>query len=175
MIEPAIGPLESPIEAQACAQLMAASEPWITLGRGCDALLAMLSDETRERYLARQGETLVGVLVLEMKGAFVGYIQTVFVAPEFRDQGIGTRLVHFAEQRILRDVPNVFLCVSSFNPRARRLYERLGYRVVGELSDYLIYGQSEILLRKSLGPIIDYRPRSRTAGENRLAAGTGLA
>ena len=164
MLKLAICPMESALEAHACAQLMVASEPWITLGRGYDASLAVLSDETRERYLALQGKALAGFLVLDMKGAFVGYIQTVCVAPKFRNLGIGTQLIRFAEQRIFREAPNVFLCVSSFNLRARRLYERLGYHVVGELGDYLIGGQSEILLRKSLGPISNYRPLDHPGG-----------
>jgi RimJ/RimL family protein N-acetyltransferase len=36
----------------------------------------------------------------------------------------------------------MFLCVSSFNPRARALYERSGYRFVGELPDYVVDGHS---------------------------------
>jgi len=43
--------------------------------------------------------------------------------------------------------------VSSFNPRARALYERLGYEMIGELKDYLIEGASELLMRKTIGPI----------------------
>jgi ribosomal protein S18 acetylase RimI-like enzyme len=65
-------------------------------------------------------------------------------------------MVAFAEQRILKASPNVFMCVSSFNHDARRLYERLGYRVVGELTDYLVHGHSEILLRKTTGPMAGF-------------------
>jgi ribosomal protein S18 acetylase RimI-like enzyme len=43
--------------------------------------------------------------------------------------------------------------VSSFNPRARELYERLGYEFIGELKDYLVRGHSELLMRKTIGPI----------------------
>lgn len=43
-----------------------------------------------------------------------------------------------------------FLCVSSFNPRARALYERLGYELIGELKDFVIDGASELLMRKRL-------------------------
>jgi hypothetical protein len=46
--------------------------------------------------------------------------------------------------------------VSSFNPDARRLYERLGYSVVGELKDLIVPGHSEILLRKTLGPLTEF-------------------
>ena len=92
-----------------------------------------------------------------MHGAFVGYIQTVCVDADARGSGTGTRLVEFAEKRIFADVPNVFLCVSSFNPRARKLYERLGYELVGELKDYLIRGESEFLMRKSIAPLREFR------------------
>jgi ribosomal protein S18 acetylase RimI-like enzyme len=88
-----------------------------------------------------------------LAGAFVGYIQTICIDPNCRGQGLGTRLLAFAEERILSQFPNVFMCVSSFNHDARRLYQRLGYRVVGELSDYIVAGHSEILLRKTLGPL----------------------
>jgi ribosomal protein S18 acetylase RimI-like enzyme len=53
-----------------------------------------------------------------LTGAFVGYIQTVCVAPAERSHGLGTELIRFAEERIFRRFPNVFMCVSSFNTRA---------------------------------------------------------
>jgi ribosomal protein S18 acetylase RimI-like enzyme len=51
--------------------------------------------------------------------------------------------------------------VSSFNHGARRLYERLGYREVGELANYIVEGYSEILLRKTRGPLTTYTPETR--------------
>ena len=150
----AIRPLETREEAEACALMMAGTDPWITLRLGHDACLRVLLDETRERYVAYEGGRLAGVLVLNVRGAFVGYIQTVCAAPEYRGKGVGTALVAFAEERIFRDHKNVFICVSDFNPGARRLYERLGYRLVGELTDYIVAGHSELLLRKTRGPLV---------------------
>ena len=148
----AIAPMKTESEARTCARLMAGSEPWVTLGRGYEASLEVIQDATREVYLARQGGEIVGFLILCMTGAFVGYIQTVCIHPDHRGQGLGARLVDFAEDRILRESPNVFMCVSSFNRGAQRLYQRLGYTVVGELTDYIVPGHSEILLRKASGP-----------------------
>lgn len=148
-----IRPLGEDADARLCARMMCASEPWITLGRDYEASLAILRDPTRESYVGRRGTELVGFIVLNMAGALVGYIQTVCVAPEYRGRGIGSALVRFAEERIWDDAPNVFLCVSDFNAAARRLYERLGYAVVGELKDYVVAGHSEILMRKSRGPL----------------------
>jgi len=128
---------------------MASSEPWLTLGRTFDACLTLLLDPTREVYVAHDG-TLRGFIILNMRmGPFTGYIQTVCVAPDARGTGIGSQLVAFAEERIFRESANVFLCVSSFNPRARSLYERLGYHTIGEIPDFIIRGASEILMRKT--------------------------
>jgi hypothetical protein len=54
------------------------------------------------------------------------------------------------------------MCVSSFNHDARRLYQRLGYQAVGELIDYIVRGHSEILLRKTLGPLTGFVGRGPT-------------
>ena len=149
----AIRPLSGDQEARRCASMMCASEPWITIGRDFDQSLKIVSDPTREVYVAENNGRTEGFIILNMRGAFVGYIQTVCVDPTARGAGLGTQLVQFAEKRIFAETPNVFLCVSSFNPRARQLYERLGYELIGELRDYLVRGHSELLMRKTIGPL----------------------
>ena len=144
-------------EVAACARMMAASEPWITLRRDFEAALGILGDPTREVHVATVDGEVVGFTILVMQGAFVGYVQSVCVAPGWRNRGVGGQLVAFAEARILAETPNVFICVSSFNEGARRLYERLGYEVIGELKDYIVAGHSEILLRKTVGPLADFQ------------------
>ena len=151
--------LQNDDDARACAAMMCATDPWITIGRGFDECLAAVADPTREVWLAREDGAVRGFVIINMRGAFIGYIQTVCVDAGARGSGLGSRLVAFAEERIFRETPNVFLCVSSFNPRARALYERLGYDAIGELKDYIIEGASEILMRKTLGPL---RPKSTT-------------
>jgi ribosomal-protein-alanine N-acetyltransferase len=157
--ELAIRPLTGLAEAEACARMMADSEPWITLGRGYEASLALLVRPDREAYVALSDGAVAGFVIINLHGPFVGYLQTVCVAAEARGRGIGTELVRFVEQRIFRESPNVFLCVSSFNAEAQRLYERLGYTLVGELTDYLVVGHSEFLYRKTIGPLGGFRPR----------------
>lgn len=132
---------------------MSTSEPWLTIGRGYDESLELVEDPSREVYLAFDGDEFRGFIVILMHGAFVGYIQVIAVTQEARGTGVGSELVRFAEERIFPTYPNVFLCVSSFNPRARALYERLGYKLIGEIPEYLIKGHSEFLMRKTVGPI----------------------
>ena|SRR5438128_5536633 len=149
----AIRPLAGENEARCCAEMMCSTEPWLTLRRNFDESLAIVNDPTSEVYVAVEGDRVLGFIILMMRAVFSGYIRTVCVDPTSRGGGLGTQLVQFAEERIFRETPNVFLCVSSFNPRARQLYERLGYEFVGELRDYLIRGASEFLMRKSIGPL----------------------
>jgi [ribosomal protein S18]-alanine N-acetyltransferase len=147
-------------EAEACALMMADSEPWITLRRDYETLLKIIVDPTREVYLAvEDNNEVAGFIMLNMQGAFIGYIQSICVAPNWRNKGIGSRLMAFAEKRIFNITPNVFICVSSFNPDARRLYERRGYEVVGELKDYIISGHAEILLRKTIAPLSEFKKK----------------
>ena len=149
----AIVRLDPAAHANACAEMMSSTEPWLTLGRTREKALALVNRPDRESYVALRDGRVVGFVILCMQGAFVGYIQTVCVAADSRGQGIGSRLIEFAEKRILAETPNVFMCVSSFNSEAKRLYLRLGYEIVGELRDYVVAGHSEILLRKTIGPL----------------------
>ncbi|MCI0398675.1 MAG: GNAT family N-acetyltransferase [Chloroflexi bacterium] len=149
--------LQNGNEAETCARMMAGSEPWITLRRDYNASLKLLADPSREVYLALVGGRIAGFLILTLHGAFAGYIQSVCVAPDWRGQGIGSQLIAFAEERIFHEMPNVFICVSSFNHGAQKLYERLGYEVVGELKNYVVWGHSEILLRKTIAPLAEFK------------------
>jgi [ribosomal protein S18]-alanine N-acetyltransferase len=139
-------------ECHACATLMSGTDPWLRFGTKFDTCLATVSDPTKELYGAYTDDVLVGFLLLDMRGLLRGYIQTLCVSSEARGQGSGTLLLAAVEERIHRDSPNVFMCVSSFNTGARRLYERLGYEVVGTLTDYVVAGHDELLLRKATVP-----------------------
>jgi ribosomal-protein-alanine N-acetyltransferase len=166
--------LATDAEMRACAEIMSTSDPWVTLGRTFEESCHILRDPAREVYVAREAEgegqgeaatpRVAGFTIIIMQGGpFVGYIQSIAVHERWRGRGLGTALIAFAERRILRDQPNVFICVSSFNARARRLYERLGYEVVGELKDLVVRGHSEFLLRKTTGPLAEHVPRSERA------------
>jgi ribosomal-protein-alanine N-acetyltransferase len=148
-------------EARECAHLMASTDPWITLRRSFEESLKTMTDPAKELYGAFTRGDLVGFIVLDMQGSFVGYVKSLAVRPEWRNQGVGTQLMKFAEDRIFAETPNVFICVSSFNADARRLYEGLGYEVIGDLKEWVIRGHDEILLRKTLGPMSEFQKHTR--------------
>jgi ribosomal protein S18 acetylase RimI-like enzyme len=127
------------------------------LERGYEESLEIITEPHREVYVAWLREEIVGFIIVEMVGTFKGYVKSVCVSPRHRGKGIGSRLMNHVEERILSETPNVFILVSSFNKRVRKLYRRLGYEEIGELRDYIVRGHSEVLMRKILGPLTEYK------------------
>jgi [ribosomal protein S18]-alanine N-acetyltransferase len=148
-----VRPPRNAAEVQQCAEWLVASEPWVTLQLKRDYAIQRLTDPDNEVHLATVEDHVVGVLVLCLKGVFKGYIATIAVHPDWRARGIGSQMLNFAEERCFAVSPNVFLLVSSFNAGAQRLYQRHGYERVGELPDFVIQGYSEILMRRTRGPL----------------------
>lgn len=134
------------------AGLMASSEPWITLGRTPESCRRVCGNPEYPMYVARVGGHPAGFALVNRRGV-VGspYLATLAVAAEHRGQGIGSRLVRHVEDVSRGEAVHLFICVSSFNPRAQALYRRLGYVQVGELPDYFIAGASELLMHKRIG------------------------
>jgi len=66
-------------------------------------------------------------------------------------------MVAWAEERIFRQSPNVFLCVSSFNAARSGSISGLGYERVGELPDFLTTGHSEIVSAQDRGPWLTFK------------------
>ena len=63
------------------------------------------------------------------------FIKLLWVSEELRGQGFGRALMSSAEQEALaRGCTNIYLDTFSF--QARDFYERLGYEVFGQLTDF---------------------------------------
>lgn len=148
-------------EKAVCAGLMAASEPWITLGMSREFLLDTMNDPLYEVFAARVKEEIVGAMVVQTRGAFTGYLKSIAIKPEWQGRFLGKRMMDFLEKEIFATSPNLFLCVSSFNTRAHNFYLRLGYKQIGVLSNYLVEGHHEILMRKTTGPILEMEGKTK--------------
>ncbi len=147
-----------PADLAICADLMASSEPWRTLGRDAPFVLAGMRRPGREVFVAEAADQLAGCAVITLQGAFIGYLQSLCISATVRGRGVGSALLTHVEHYIFRTAPNVFLCVSDFNAGAIRFYERQGYEIVGKLENYVVSGHSEILMRKTTGPIDTFTP-----------------
>jgi ribosomal protein S18 acetylase RimI-like enzyme len=137
-------------DAEWCARLMSSLDPWKRYGRTYEACLERIRDPEYLVWVVRRAGAPRGFIVIHPRGAAGSpFVAAVAVAPEAQGEGIGAALLGAAE-RFYPEARNIFLCVSDFNPRARALYERLGYRVVAELDDYVTGGITEFLMRKRL-------------------------
>lgn len=137
--------------------MMAACDPWKTLGMDAAACRAGFDGPSKEVFVAGRVDEPAGLAILQVGGSFDGYIQTLFVLEKFRGGGLGKQLLDFCEDHIHQTSPNVFICVSAFNTRALRLYRAAGFTSVGVLKDFLAPGFDELLLWKTIGPKLAYK------------------
>lgn len=78
--------------------------------------------------------------LVKRKGDGIGYIWAVRVFPILRNRGIGSQLMECAEHELRRrGFAIAEVGVEKTNPAARRLYERLEYRVTGEVVEQYSY------------------------------------
>lgn len=156
-MEPEIQLTKNQDDIRECALMMSRTDPWITLGLDYDACLDAFKGDFREVYVCRSGNDIAGFAILQVCGTFSGYIQSLCINESYRGKGLGTMMLKFCEKRILKFSPNIFICVSSFNEGAKKLYLRYGFRIIGELENFVRDGFSEILMRKTVGPRAGYR------------------
>jgi [ribosomal protein S18]-alanine N-acetyltransferase len=138
-----------------CARIMMDIELWQNMGATYEIALQLILEKGKERIVALKDNKVVGFCVLQVYITIGGYIRITAVKPHLQGQGIGRMLHNFTEDRIFRDTPNIFRCVSEHNHLRQQFLLKDGYVIVGELPDYFIPGQTEILMRKTNGPLSD--------------------
>jgi hypothetical protein len=108
-----------PSDREWAAALMTRSEPCVTLGRTLDASWASVIDAECQVFVADQDGDPLGFLILDPRGvADAPHIKSVGVRDGVRGRG-GSRLIEHTETICIQDgARDLFLCVSSFNPRA---------------------------------------------------------
>jgi len=133
------------------ADLFSSSDPWIHLGVQKEQLLKTCQDPEHLLFIAHCDKIPCGVIIMDPKGiAGSPYVKSIAVTSGQRSEGIGAKMVLFAETYFSKISRHMFLCVSSFNTRAQKFYLELGYAKVGEFENYIIEGESEILMHKRL-------------------------
>ena len=79
---------------------------------------------------------IIGQIIVQLNradAAGTGYLYAFRVRPEWRNRGIGTRLIQVAEASLVRmGFRRALIAVARDNPGARRLYERMGYVLFAE-------------------------------------------
>ena len=98
----------------------------------------------RSYFVALDGETIGHVALLETEEARTLAVSFVFVKPQHRGRGFGTELMALVElEAMTLGAGALRLRVRTYNPRARRVYEAVGF-VQSEQTDTLV------IMRKQL-------------------------
>ncbi len=95
-------------------------------------------------------ESIRGFMIIDPKGMFsvFPYLKVLAVHPSFRGRGVGSEFLTYFEDTGFANSNKVFLCVSDFNPDAKRLYERCGYSQVGTIPNLYNDRADEYLMIK---------------------------
>jgi ribosomal protein S18 acetylase RimI-like enzyme len=132
---------------RACDAIVTASEPWKTLREQVDFLKYI---SLKQAYVCLSDKGPAGFIIFTADPVFArgGYIRAVGVDPAMRRQGIGKKLITFAESVTARRSPNMYLCVSSFNRQGLIFYKKCGYIRVGKIPGLIRRDVSEHILWK---------------------------
>ena len=147
----------NPEDFDVCAAIMSQTVPWFAMGMDHEACLKAFESAFREVHVLKKEKEIIGFAIIQPQGSFKGYIQTLAVNEKYRGAGYGTQLLQFCEARILQYSPNIFICVSAFNHGALKLYTKFGFKLIGEIPDFIKEGFTELLLRKTVGQVLGYK------------------
>jgi ribosomal protein S18 acetylase RimI-like enzyme len=130
-----------------CHAIVIASEPWKTLQEEVDFLKYI---SLKQAYVCLSDCGPAGFIIFTADPVFArgGYIRAVGVAPAMRRQGIGKKLLAFAEAVTALHSRNMYLCVSSFNRQGLNFYKNCGYIRVGKIPGLIRWDASEHILWK---------------------------
>ena len=134
---------EEDVAAVAALEAESFSRPW-----SHDAFYKTLSDDNYIVLVLKEAETLLGYCVLLCTGGEAD-ITNVCTCPAARGKGVATALLSalFAAGQA-RGVTDFFLEVREGNAPARRLYEKLGFEVIGLRKNYYEEPKENAVLMK---------------------------
>ena len=99
-----------------------------------DELETSLRENNQEIVVCAEIESMIiGVCCIQIMKTMCfnwqyAYITEIFIRKEHRNRGIGTLLIKFSEQILLKKgIKKIFLLVGEPNLKAQRLYESLGF------------------------------------------------
>jgi GNAT superfamily N-acetyltransferase len=147
-----LGPLGDDLAAIA-ARLVTIG-PWGAAGVAAETMRERLARPMAAtfRFALRQDGRPVGCLVVRHPFMRGPYVELVAVFPEAQRRGLLARVIDWMAAEVADTEANLWLCVTESNAPARAAYAALGFAPVGPLPDLVRVGQTEILMRRVIGP-----------------------
>lgn len=105
-----------------------------------------------ELYSYFKNNQAIAFMRIDPVGMFSKFplLRCLVVNPEFRNMGIGRSLLSYFEELYFENCNRIFLCVSDFNIKAKKLYLESGYMEVGCIPGLYKDDVTEYVLCKTL-------------------------
>jgi|Wag4MinimDraft_12_1082652.scaffolds.fasta_scaffold00209_13 ribosomal protein S18 acetylase RimI-like enzyme len=93
-------------------------------------LSMIIKEKSSEAFVAENSERIIGMCTLQTivstaTGGLSGYIEDFCVDNTYRGQGIGSKILEFAENWSKENnIPNIFLLTNSSNKKTLEFYEK---------------------------------------------------
>lgn len=139
--------------AERLGKALAAIPPWSVIGYPAERLVSWLLREqpAMKKFEVLTGAQLAGVIVVQDPFLHGPYLKLIAILPHFQGQSLGLRLLRWMESEARRaEARQLWLCVSTFNARARTFYERFGFEAAAILDKLATDASDELLMRKRL-------------------------
>ena len=139
----------------ACTNILQSTEIGAVYFSNYEKTVALLSHALAQQELfvaLNDHEECLGFMYFMSNGVFGSYpyLHIIPVKEEYRNLGIGKQLIkYFEENSSDYSSTKHFLTVDDFNPKAKKLYESLGYQCVGELKDFYKNGITSYIMMKA--------------------------
>lgn len=100
--------------------------------------------------VAQVEQKTVGYVIGCTEGG-IGVIGSLAVAPQFRRQGVGEKLLNFTLKSFRKKgIDAVELCVGVKNLAAVKFYQKFGFEILKTVKNYYRSGEDAYLMRKTL-------------------------
>jgi ribosomal protein S18 acetylase RimI-like enzyme len=139
--------------AEMLAPLLSNIDPWARYKYTPGALSSFLTAEEADapRYAIAVDHEIAGAVSIRTNWLRGPYLQFLGILPPYQNQGIGSSVLNWFESQAREGgAQNLWIAASEFNARALSLYEKHGFHRIATLTDLVVEGSSEILLRKRL-------------------------
>ncbi len=143
----------SPGNAEILGAAMAAMPPWSVIGWPAERLIAGFKRQppSVHRFELLAGGELAGTVSIQNPFLHGPYLQLLAILPGFQGRNLGWAVLEWMEGQARRqESRQLWLCVSTFNARARAFYERFGFREAALLEQLATDESDEIFMRKRL-------------------------
>ncbi len=142
------------------AEINITTFPWTSFKLTHKAAAKFLQDRLDKQmvYVAVKDDQVIGFIAMKRDFLFGNYIRRIVIREDLRSKGIGSQLVKYVEELTFgNNIPNLYLICTTTNTKAIAFYIKNGFKIIGEITNFVDEGLDEYILRKTIGTINEFK------------------